>query len=262
MTVLSAAPVSRPVDARSFRPSLGRLVLVEVRKCVDTRAGSWLMAAVVAAAVVVVGAALLNADPADRSFAGFLSTGALPIGLLLPVLGILLVTSEWSQRTVLTTFSLVPHRGRVVVAKLLAGVILGIAAALVCVGITAGGDVVAQVSGETDGSWTTSLSALGSLAVFQLVNVVVGVGFGLALLSSPVAIVLYFALPTLVGILATLVPDVGTVAARIDLSRTLPPLLESAMTGREWAQMAVSTALWAVAPALLAAWWIHRSDIS
>ena len=41
------------------------------------------------------------------------------MSLILPVLGILLVTSEWSQRTGLTTFALVPQRERVIVAKLI-----------------------------------------------------------------------------------------------------------------------------------------------
>ena len=39
------------------------------------------------------------------------------MGILLPVLGILLVTSEWSQRTAMVTFTLEPSRSRVIAAK-------------------------------------------------------------------------------------------------------------------------------------------------
>ena len=39
----------------------------------------------------------------------------------MPVVGILLVTSEWTQRTAMISFTLVPHRSRVLLAKLLAG---------------------------------------------------------------------------------------------------------------------------------------------
>ena len=46
------------------------------------------------------------------------------MSLLLPVMGILLVTSEWSQRTDMTTFALEPHRSRVIMAKLVTGVVL------------------------------------------------------------------------------------------------------------------------------------------
>ena len=41
--------------------------------------------------------------------------------MLLPIVGILLVSSEWSQRTALITFTLVPQRMRVMSAKLAAG---------------------------------------------------------------------------------------------------------------------------------------------
>jgi hypothetical protein len=43
------------------------------------------------------------------------------------VLAILSVTSEWSQRTALVTFSLVPDRRRVLAAKLVAVVVLAVA---------------------------------------------------------------------------------------------------------------------------------------
>jgi len=46
--------------------------------------------------------------------------------------GILLVTSEWSQRASLITFTLVPHRSRVLAAKLLAGVSLAVIGFQVC----------------------------------------------------------------------------------------------------------------------------------
>lgn len=57
----------------------------------------------------------------------------------MPVVGILLVTSEWSQRTAITTFTLVPQHGRVLTAKLLAALVLSAAAypfCLACAGRT------------------------------------------------------------------------------------------------------------------------------
>ena len=50
------------------------------------------------------------------------------ITLLLPIVGILLVTSEWSQRTAQVTFTLVPRRGRVLAAKVSASVVLALVA--------------------------------------------------------------------------------------------------------------------------------------
>ena len=50
------------------------------------------------------------------------------------MIAILSVTSEWSQRSGLTTFTLVPHRGRVIRAKLAVTVLVGVASMVVALG--------------------------------------------------------------------------------------------------------------------------------
>ena len=64
----------------------------------------------------------------DQTLARCSSIAVAPASILLPIVGILLVTSEWSQRTALITFALVPDRGRVLAAKLLASVVLSLVA--------------------------------------------------------------------------------------------------------------------------------------
>ena len=80
----------------------------------------------VALTVVVVVVRLLVGDAADHTFQHVLDAGLQPSAVLLPVLGILLVTSEWSQRTGLITFALVPKRSRVLGAKLIASLLLAV----------------------------------------------------------------------------------------------------------------------------------------
>ena len=112
-TTTLTAPI--PVDTAGIhlRPGLGRLVAVELRKMVDTRAGFWLQVATFAITAIVVIARSVVGDAADHTFASVLEIGLKPAAVLLPVVGILLVTSEWSQRTGMITFALVPVRGRV-----------------------------------------------------------------------------------------------------------------------------------------------------
>src|SRR5690242_4068303 len=125
------------MSARTFtRPGLDRLTAVELRKMTDTRAGLWLQIAVgllTLAAVVVV---VIVGNDHDRTFHQLLNVAIQPATLLLPVVGILLVTSEWTQRTALITFALVPRRGRVVTAKLLAAILLGLVVFALCVAFT------------------------------------------------------------------------------------------------------------------------------
>ena len=98
-TTTLAAPIRVNTAGVHARPGLGRLVAVELRKTIDTRAGFWLQVAMVALTAVVVVVRLLVGDAAHHTFQSVLDAGLQPAAILLPVLGILLVTSEWSQRT-------------------------------------------------------------------------------------------------------------------------------------------------------------------
>ena len=46
--------------------------------------------------------------------------------LLLPVIGVMAMTSEWTQRTALTTFTLSPRRVRVQLAKFVSAIVLSV----------------------------------------------------------------------------------------------------------------------------------------
>ena len=138
-TTTLAAPIRVNTTGVHARPGLGRLVAVELRKMVDTRAGFWLQVAMVAITVVVVVVRLLVGDAADHTFQSVLDVGLQPAAILLPVLGILLVTSEWSQRTGMITFALVPVRSRVLGAKLIASLVLAVAMLVMSVAVVAAG---------------------------------------------------------------------------------------------------------------------------
>ena len=97
-----------------FRTVLG----VELRKMFDTRSGFWLMIGIVAAGLLATTAVVLFASDDGLTYDNFAGAIGVPMTILLPVVAILSVTGEWSQRAGLTTFTLVPHRGRVIRAKL------------------------------------------------------------------------------------------------------------------------------------------------
>ena len=62
------------------------------------------------------------AAPDDaKGYGDFLGVSGAVLGYFLPILIIMLVTSEVSQRTGLVTFTLEPRRSRVVVAKFIGG---------------------------------------------------------------------------------------------------------------------------------------------
>lgn len=260
MTVSAPAPpaVRTPAPAAARRTPLWRLTLVELRKSADTRAGAWLLAVIglLAAAVVVV--VTTAGDVGDLDFPALLAPTALPAAVLLPVLGVLSVTSEWSQRTTLTTYALVPRRMRVAAAKILAAVALAALAYAACLAATA---AALPFAGGGADPWRLPAEFFGRAGLFLLVNVLLGVAFGMALMNSALAIVLYFVLPIGWSIVGEMVTALHRPAEWLDLSVTSGLLLEPAMTGRDWARLGVSAAVWIVLPMLLGLVRLARREI-
>ena len=123
--------------ARDHRPSLATLTRVELRKMYDTRAGFWLLLSCVLLAVLTVAITVFTGDDADHTLSNVLNNATQASNVLLPIVGILLVTSEWSQRTAQVTFTLVPHRGRVLAAKVSASVVLALIAFVLALALSA-----------------------------------------------------------------------------------------------------------------------------
>ncbi len=258
-TTTLAAPIRVNTAGVHTRPGLGRLVAVELRKMVDTRAGFWMQLATVALTVVAVTVRSVVGDAADHTFASVLEVGMQPAAVLLPVVGILLVTSEWSQRTGMITFALVPVRSRVLGAKLIAGLVLALATLVMAVAVVAAGVLVA--SPGVDGTWSDAATLIGQSAVFLTTGMVVGVAFGAVLLASAPAIVALFALPIAWTAAASLSFFAGA-APWLDTRLALAPLHQEALSATQWAHAGTALALWMLLPLLIGIWRITRQEVA
>ena len=96
---------------------LGRVVRVELRKMFDTRSGFWLIASIAITGLIATIATVAFAPDQDLTYYNFVKAVGFPITVILPMVALLAITSEWSQRSGLTTFTYVPNRRRVVLAK-------------------------------------------------------------------------------------------------------------------------------------------------
>jgi ABC-2 type transport system permease protein len=258
-TTTLAAPIRLDAARAHARPGLGRLVAVELRKMVDTRAGFWLQVAMVAITVVAVVVRCVVGDAGGHTFVSVLNVGLQPAAILLPIVGILLVTSEWSQRTGLITFVLVPVRSRVLAAKLLASLVLAFAMLAMCVAVVAAGVLVAAPG--VDGTWSSVAPMVGQSAVYLTTGMVAGVAFGAIVLASAPAIVANFALPTVWAALASLSVFAG-VAPWLDTVRAVGPMSEEVMSATQWAHAGTALALWMLLPLMIGAWRITRREVT
>ena len=206
------------IPAFAPAPSMPRLVAIELRKTVDTRAGFWLLVSSALLAVVVAGLTLAFGHERDQMFGVFFERTVGAAGVLIPVLGILAVTSEWSQRTALTTFALVPRRERVIAAKLLAGLALAMASVGVCLAVSLAATALVPVVGHGEGTWDVAGSGVGAAVLFLSIWMAAGAALGLLVMSSAPAIVLSFLIPFAIGGLATGIPGADARSA-VDRSR-------------------------------------------
>jgi ABC-2 type transport system permease protein len=258
-TTILTAPIPVNTAGVHARPGLGRLVAVELRKMVNTRAGFWLQIAMVAITVVVVAVRSVVGEAANHTFASVLDVAVQPAAVLLPIVGILLVTSEWSQRTGMITFTLVPVRSRILGAKLIASILLALAMLVMSVAVVAAGVLVA--SPGIDGTWSDAATLIAQSAVYLTTGMIVGVAFGAILLASAPAIVALFALPITWTAVASL-SVFADAAPWLDTRLALAPLHEEVISATQWAHAGTALALWMLLPLLIGIWRITRREVA
>jgi ABC-type transport system involved in multi-copper enzyme maturation permease subunit len=240
--LMTSAPA--PAVGSDIAPiPFSRLLRVEWSKATDTRAARWLIGLVGIATVAVMLAPLLARGSIDQNYVTYLSFAAIPLTVLLPVVSILTLTSEWSQRTVLTTFVQEPRRSRVVNAKVTVSAIIALAAAAFGGAVTALAVSIAALSGRPVEANLHPAELIG-FVLFVLLNLMMGVAFGALLHNPAAAIVLFFGLPTVFGIVGSLVKSIGQ---WLDPSRTFDWVLNGDWDGHV-AKIAVSGLVWLVMP--------------
>lgn len=243
----------------------GRLVRVELQKMFDTRAGFWLCTSIVIVAVLAQVAITAFGPDSMITFEFYATAMGAPLSIILPLIAILAVTSEWSQRGGLVTFTLVPHRGKVVAAKGLAALLVGVCASVVSIGIGAVGYLVGSLVTGVERNW--DLSTTAALLTGLALMIALGMGFVLGLLfrSSPGAIVAYFVyamlLPALLGTLAGFQQWFADLQPWIDLNYASTMLYDSVPDAEGWLQLATAAGIWLVLPLATGAWLLRRSEI-
>ena len=256
-TAVHEAPLSRR-DAE-WRPGLARLTAVELRKMIDTRAGFWMLLGIFALTIAALVTVYFAGEVDDHTFKNMFILAAVPSALFLPIVGILLVSSEWTQRTTLITFALVPRRGRVLLAKVFAGVALAGVVLVIALALGALGTAIAQP--DVDGTWSLSLTLLGQIALYVAASMLMGIGFGVLLLSSAPAIVLYLVTPTGLSAIGAISWFSGVVPW-LDWWNAVSILADKPLDAGEWARAGTTLGVWVVLPMLVGLWRVARSEVA
>ncbi len=267
MSTLTAVRTPDQPLARPEPPGIpfSRVVSVELRKMFDTRSGFWLLASIGILSLLATTAVILFAPDSELDYETFATAIGFPMAVVLPMIAILSVTSEWSQRTGLTTFTLVPHRGRVIGAKAICAVGIGVVSMILAAGIGAVGNVVGTAIAGVDTVWNLSVTELGLISLANVLGLLVGFMLGVLLRSSPAAIVAYFVynfvLTALTELLAATQQWFADLRPWVDFNYTQGPLFEGSITAEQWANLGVAGLFWLVIPLAVGLALVTRSEV-
>jgi hypothetical protein len=244
-----------------FRTVLG----VELRKMFDTRSGFWLMISIAVMALLATGSVIAFASDDSLTYDNFAAAIGIPMTILLPVVAILSVTGEFTQRAGLTTFTLVPHRGRVIRAKLVNTVLVGIASMVLALAIGALGNVVGTALVGVGTRWDLSFTSILYIVGADLIGMLVGFMLGVVTRNSAAAIVSYFVywfvVPTLSMVLAANQSWFEKAQPWVDFNFDQGRMYDGGFSAQDWSQLAVTGLVWLVLPLAFGLWRVLRAEV-
>ncbi len=250
----------------TYEPIPMRTIMgVELRKMFNTRSGFWLMASIVILAVIATAAVILFAPADEQTYDSFAGAIGIPMTIVLPIIAALSITSEWSQRTGLTTFTMVPSRSRVVLAKLFDTVLVGIASILVALAVGVLGNLVGSQLAGVPTTWDMTVSDVLYILAGNGLGLLMGFTLGVLFRNSAAAIVGYFVyamvLPTLSALLAGAQDWYADAQRWVDFQFNQTGLYDGGFTAQDWAALAVTGTIWLLIPLAFGFWRVLRSEV-
>ena len=266
MTIIAIAPARAPRASTGPIP-LTRITGVELRKMFDTRSGFWLIASIAITSALAAGGVILWAPDGDLTYSTFATAIRFPVVIILPLIAILAVTSEWSQRTGLTTFTLVPHRSRIITAKAISAVAIAIAAMVLAFAVGALGNLLGAAIRGSALVWDVSVTQCLYYVLGMVLSLLIGFMLGVLLRSSTGAIVAYFILtflvPTVFGLLAESQQWFHDLQPWVDIQFAQAGLFvfDQTLTGEQWAHIGVTGLTWLVIPMAVGLWFVMKAEV-
>lgn len=214
-----------------------RLLLVEARKMADTRSAMVMLGLLAAMTVVSIAARGVDAGP---QLGRLTTTAGIGYGTLLPAIAILAVTGDWTHRSALTTFTLEPRRGRVLVARCLPPLLATVAASLFALAVAAPVTAVTAALQGVPAEWDLDATRMLGWTATNVLLIAMALAFAMLLLHPAAAIATYFVVGTLWNLVGN-VSELGREIARwVDLGTAVGPLAAAELTWMDAARLATA----------------------
>lgn len=257
-STIPALPALKNAGLANSRVPFHKLVDIEIRKTVNSRGGFWFAIFIAVGLVALLLGQIFGGGEADQTVAQYYSSGATYLGVFLPIVALLLVSTEWSQRTAMTTLAQQPRRVELIISKLTASLVIGVAAcAQMILLVLALGFVAANDSAD---AMSLDAQVVGQSILMVLLATASGFAFGAAFLKSAPAIVGYLLIPAVVAVLGTIGAIVDAVKW-IDIGASSTAAVDHVMTSSEWKYFLVSSIAWIVVPLAVGWWRVMRDEV-
>lgn len=250
------------------------LMRAEARKLLTTQVWFWLLLGAAALAALAVIVPLAQNQPLDPETVHTLFVGGNVSFVAAFVLGVLSVTTEYRYQTITPTLLTTPVRAKVVAAKLVTFVVVGLVFAVVVAAVQAAialpwlAHKAVAPPGVTAFGRFGVVTALAEIGAVVLMYALVGVGFGALVRNQIVAVVVGLVWVLVLEGLLALIPGVRAVfpytpggAARSVLSASIPNP-GAPVTLLPWGAGAALLAGWAVVLAGLGVAISVRRDVT
>ena len=232
----------------------------------DTRSGFWLIASIGITGLIATIATIAFAPDQDLTYYNFAKAVGFPITVILPMVALLSITSEWSQRSGLTTFTYVPSRRRVVWAKTLSSITVAVASMVFAFAAGAVGNVVGSAIAGTSTVWDLSVGHALTIVLGNLTCLLTGTMLGMLLRSSAGGLVTYFVITLLVpnavrspGRQPGLVREAAALGG--PQLRPEPTCSRGCTPATQWAHIATTVVIWIVLPGIVGLRLVMRSEV-
>lgn len=259
MSIATTSPFDVPlVDARPKPVTLGRVVAVEFRKFFHTESLRMLMCACLALiGAMAIGLGLgyttmfLDVETGQPVYVPWLTSATairLLVQLVFPALIIVPVASEWTTRSVMTTFTLVPQRGMVVGAKAIVATVVTIVGYGLIAGMALLTTWTARLTNDIPltGMWA-DWGEVGCEFTVWFLTMASAFALALVVHNSALSIAIVIGAPMVLQIISQLGESLMKATEWLNLQTSAALTFQSDDATGVW-KLVVATAFWVVLP--------------
>lgn len=238
----------RILDKESNYMPLSSIIKAEARKATDTQVARTIIVTTLFLTVAMFLMTIFRYKEAGSWIRPFVAISN-PVTTLLAIIFIMLVCEEWTRGTALITYSFVPRRNRVILAKFIVLIIFYIGITVVLFILSALASIISSSMYSYSIIWSQSFASVVLLILPLLINLLFGFSIALVVQETTVALGLYFVIPP-ITVIASQLPTIGLYCKWFSLEHS-SSLFIAGSSEVSALQYMSSIVIWVIIPCIL-----------